>query len=199
MYWSQTEPAWMGVFIGLPDGRQYCRYELTWRGTPPEDAAKDIAEFRRRVVPSLGAVWAQPSLWPEKVTGPSIAAVFAYAGVTLRKGNDDRVNGWSRLRSWLRPRAYGDDWSPGLIVHPVCTRLIRTLPSLVAAPGDPDDVQDSPLAFPAHAVRFFLMGQPPPWQPVPAPEPGPDTWGAVLHKFRDRSSRTLVGADLVKR
>jgi hypothetical protein len=198
MYWSQTEPAWMGVFIGLPDGRQYLRYELTWRHASPEDAAKDIVAFRRRVVPALGSVWAQPALWPAGDFGPSVAQVFGQGGVSLRKGNDDRINGWSRLRSWLRPRVYGLDVSPGLIVHPVCNRFIRTLPSLVASPADPDDVRDSPLAFPAHAVRFFLMGQPPPWQPLPKPEPKEGTWGFELKKFREPPSRIVVGNDLVK-
>jgi len=199
LYWSQTEPAWMGVFLGLPDGRQYCRYELTWKGASPEEAATDIAGFRRRVVPTLDVVWAQPALWPKEGTGLSIASVFAAGGVTLRKGNDDRINGWSRLRSWLRPRLYGDQVSPGLIIDPVCTRLIRTLPALVASDTDPDDVAESPLAYPAHAVRMFVMGHPPPWQPPVRPAPPPGTWGHELKRFFETPKRTLVGEDLVKR
>ena len=201
MYWSQTEMAWLGIFFGLPDGRQYCRYELTWKGKAPEDAAKDIAGFRRLVVPTLGSIFAQPALWPddEDAGGPSIASVFADGGVNLRKGNDDRINGWSRVRSWLRPRLYHGEPSPGLIVHPVCQRLIRTLPALVSSDRDPDDVADTPLAYPANALRFFVMGTPPPWIPPVLPEPPPGTWGHELKKFFRPPSRVYVGHDLVKR
>lgn len=198
LYWSQTEAAWCGIFLGLPDGRQYCRYELTWKGKSPEDAAKDIAAFRRLVVPNLGSVWAQPALWPERDIGPSIASVFSQNGVALRKANDDRINGWSLMRSWLRPRLFGGQLSPGLVVHPVCQRLIRTLPALISSDRDPDDVADTPLAYPANAVRFFLMGQPPPWLPPPVPVPGEGTWGHALKKFRDKPARLFVGHDLVK-
>ena len=199
LYWSQTELAWMGIFLGLPDGRQYLRYELTWKGKAPEDAAKDIAAFRRLVVPTLGAIWAQPALWPEGETEPSIARMFWENSVMLRRANDDRINGWSRVRSWLRPRTYGGVVSPGLIIHPACSRLIRTLPSLVSSDRDPDDVADTPLAYPANALRFFVMGHPPPWQPPPVPKPEAGTWGHELKKFWDKPSRVLVGHDLVKR
>ena len=199
LYWSQTESAWLGIFLGLPDGRQYCRYELTWKNKAPEDAAKDIAAFRRLVVPSLGTVWAQPALWPEGEYGPSIASVFAENGVQLRRANDDRVNGWSRVRSWLRPRLYHGAVSPGLIVHPVCQRLIRTLPSLISSDRDPDDVADTPLAYPANALRFFVMGHPPPWLAPLPPTPGPGTWGHELKDFWNKPGRLLVGHDLVKR
>jgi len=199
LYWSQTESAWLGIFLGLPDGRQYCRYELTWKNKAPEDAAKDIAAFRRLVVPSLGTVWAQPALWPEGEYGPSIASVFAENGVQLRRANDDRVNGWSRVRSWLRPRLYNGAVSPGLIVHPVCQRLIRTLPSLISSDRDPDDVADTPLAYPANALRFFVMGHPPPWLAPLPPTPGPGTWGHELKDFWNKPGRLLVGHDLVKR
>lgn len=200
LHWSQTEAAWMGIAIGLPDGRQYLRYELTWKNASPEEAAKDIRGFRRIVVPTLGDVWAQPALWPKAgERGLSIAKVFAEGGITLRKANDDRVNGWSCLRSWLRPRMYGTVLSPGLIIHPVCQRLIRTLPTLVSDETNPDDVADSPLAFPANAVRYFLMGQPPPWQPPVKGDPPPGTWGHALRDKWSTPARPLVGADLVKR
>jgi len=188
----------MGIFLGLPDGRQYLRYELTWKGESPEHAARDIRGFRQLVVPALGSIYAQPALWP-KEGGPSIAAVFGDHGVTLRRANDDRINGWSRLRSWLQPRQYGVEWSPGLIIHPVCQRLIRTLPTLTAADGDPDDVADTPLAYPANAVRYFLQSCPPPWLPPPVPAPGPGTWGHELRRFRQNTGRVLVGHDLIKR
>lgn len=201
LYWSQTEMAWCGIFLGLPDGRQYCRYELTWKGVAPEEAARDLASFRRLIVPSLGSIWAQPTLWPEaKDPGaPSIAADFAAAGVFLRRGNEDRINGWSRVRSWLRPRTVHGVPTPALVIHPVCQRLIRTLPALVADATNPDDVAESPLAYPAHALRYFLMGQPPPWQPPPAPTPVPGTWGYALRRFTEPPTRVYVGHDLVRR
>jgi hypothetical protein len=198
LYWSQTEPAWMGIFFGLPDGRQYCRYELTWKHESPEHAAVDIRAFRTLVVPTLGSIYAQPAIWPKEDIGPSIAAVFGDAGVPLRKGNDDRINGWSRVRSWLRPRLYGAELSAGLIIHPVCQRLIRTLPAIVASDRDPDDVADTPIAFPANALRFFLMSRPAPWLPPPARVPAPGTWGHELKRFIETPARKLVGHDLIK-
>jgi hypothetical protein len=77
--------------------------------------------------------------------------------------------------------------------------LIRTLPALTSSDTDPDDVAETPLAYPANALRFFLMGQPPPWQPPVKPTPGPGTWGHELKKFFQPPVRALVGHDLVKR
>jgi hypothetical protein len=198
MHWTGTERAWCGFFANLIDGRVLLRHEMTWRNEVPERAAKDIvlrlkvlgvippsAAFADTFKPTarFTGVVANPDLWPKdaKAYGQCVAETFSRAGVPMRKGNGDRVNGWSRTRSWLAPQTWPNgSVSPALLIHPDCTIIVRSLPMLIANPKTPDDVLETVEEYPANGLRYYAMSRPVP-SVADVPELPP---GAIGHSLR---------------
>lgn len=182
MHWSYASKAWCGLFATLADGRSMVRHELTWIRTPPEEAAQDLKHFCKANQIKLNYVVAQPDIFPSKSgRGETVSETFSRCGVPMQKGDDDRLNGWSRVRSWLQPTKREDgSASPSLIIHADCKYLIRTLPALVSASDNPDDVDESPEEFPANGVRYYVMSRPMPNEVSPKELPE----GAIGHDLR---------------
>jgi hypothetical protein len=187
MHWSESARGWLGLFASLSDGRMMLRHELTFRRTSPEDVADLVVRFcaTRALTPPL--IFAQPDIFPKKdARGETIAGVFRGKGIPLCVGDDDLVNGLSRIRSWLKLRTQADGrLAPSLVIHRDCTHAIRTLPTLVQVEGHPDEID--PLlqeAYPANGIRFYLMSRPMPAVNVELPEPGEGTWGHALRHVR---------------
>lgn len=183
MRWSYTSRAWIGFFAQLPDGRAYLRYELAFREKSPEQAAVIIKAKQREWNIEPMYVAANPELWPEKKNsrGESISETFLRAGIRVIKGSGDRVNRWSRVRSWLDVKTWQNgEQSPSLVIHPSCVVLLRTLPTLVSAKTDPDDIDATPDEYPAEGVGHYAMSR-----PMPSPDEEPELpVGAIGHSLR---------------
>jgi hypothetical protein len=199
LHWSYATKAWLGFCESLPGGRMIVRHEMTFIRTAPEDAAVAIVKRARALEIPLAGVLAQPELFPKDkhYGGEKISQTFARHGVMLRPADDDAINGWSRLRSWLQLR----DGEPAMTIHRDCAYLLRTLPMIIADEKNPDDIADTPDANPVKALRYYVMSRPLPWQPDPALKPGPGTWGhALRHLFDPQSKpREFVGDDLYEK
>lgn len=191
MRWSYTHRAWVGFFAQLPDGRAYLRHEMTFREKSPEYAAADILAKAKALDIDITYIAANPELWPDKskgATGEFVAETLSRAGLPMIRGTKDRVNRWSRLRSWLEVKSWPDPakpsetiTSPSLIIHPSCVVLLRTLPTLVSAKTDPDDIDETPDEYPAAGVSYYAMSRP---MPSADDEPElPD--GAIGHSLRE--------------
>lgn len=200
MHWSYSTRAWCGLAQVLPDGRVFLRYEQTFLRVTPEDAAAELLAFWKDRRLQVQAVFAQPKLWPAvKEAGEHIAETFMRAGLPMVKANDNRVMGWSRLRSWLVPREWAQPpqgsrglphtiTSPTLIIHPDCAKLIRALPTLIEDDHHPDDIADSPDVIPAHGLRYLAMARPAaPW--LDAPPLPPNAIGHVIEELRREAAR----------
>lgn len=99
-------------------------------------------------------------------TGISTAEIFAKHGVPLTKATKDRVNGWKRLHSWLRPfihDAEGNPW-PRLMFTEACVNTIRTYPALEVDKSDPNDINTHQEDHPQDVDRYFVMSRPAPGQ-----------------------------------
>lgn len=108
----------------------------------------------------LGLRIADPSIWTRTGAGPPIADQFADQGVVFRKANNARVDGWMRLRQYLRVNeATG---APHLVIFENCTNLIRTLPMLVHSDTRPEDLNTKQEDHAADALRYLVMTRPPP-------------------------------------
>lgn len=200
MRWSQHERAWFGAIRMLPDGRAFVRYELTWLQKTPEFAAEEIRQSCARWGITLQSLVANHHLWPKgDETGQTISETFQRFSLPMRRGSEDRINGWSRLRSWLEKRPYPSGILPSLWIHADCQRLIRTLPTLVRQERHPDDTDDTPESYPADALRVFVMSRPIPGTPLAPSPPPPGTWGHELARFFEpQDERRRVGASLVR-
>jgi len=103
---------------------------------------------------------ADPSIWTRTGAGPPIADQFADEGVIFRKANNARIDGWMRVRSFLRVNEATAQ--PHLIIFKTCTNLIRTLPMLVHDDRRPEDVNTKQEDHAADALRYMLMTRPAP-------------------------------------
>jgi hypothetical protein len=197
MFWSATAPAWCGFFANMKDGRVLCRHELNWFGEVPEQAAQDIKDAMKRWdITRFTGVVANPELWPKKKqAGQTVSETFSRFGIAIRKGNDDRINGWSRVRSWMLVKEWpGDDGekfaSPSLIIHPECAQLVRTFPTLIASATHPDDVSPCIEEYPASGVRFYAMSRPAP-TPHPILELPEGAIGRELQSLREELAASV--------
>jgi phage terminase large subunit len=156
-------PKWVGVDYGYaapfcalwlardkPGGRIYVFRELYGTGLRDERQADLIRERSNGEViqqlildPSMFAVRAEQMR-------PSIAQVYAQRGLQqmvtqgIFPGQNSRKQGWSIVR---RALAYDLDADPPVlprlqVMRQRCPNLMRTLPSLVHDPLDPEDVAD---------------------------------------------------------
>jgi hypothetical protein len=182
MLWSESTRAWCGFIESRPNHCLHLRHELTWIRVAPEDAAKDIVRKCKDWDLGTPIIYAQPALFPaDKSRGETVSQTFQSFGVTLRKADDDTVNGWSRVRSWLRSRT--SDGAPRFTVHEDCKYFRKTFPTLIQDPAHPDEVLDTPDANPASGLRFYLMARPSPFVTV-EPDIPPDAIYWAVEEIR---------------
>jgi len=142
------------------DGRITVVKEYVFKMTIASEVAKEIAKaatslgIKRLTGPGDTEMWK-----PQTDSGESIAETFTRFGVHLTKADKDRVNGWQRLRHWLRPAPDGDPW---LQVTEDCPYLSRTIPSLVMHEKFPEDIADGLEDHAADALRYLVMSRPSP-------------------------------------
>jgi|KBSMisStandDraft_5_1062788.scaffolds.fasta_scaffold00176_29 phage terminase large subunit len=116
---------------------------------------------------------------------------FRRNGVPLHPADNDRVNGWGRVRAWLRTNpATG---KPFLRVHPRCQYLIRTLGAVLMDSDRPEDVDTDGPDHACDALRYFLMGRPSPARDQPTLVYPPGTVGWLKRQaLREQEPRERV-------
>ena len=91
--------------------------------------------------------------------GETIADTFIMNGVPIIKADNDRMNGWMRVRENL---AVAPDGRPYVQIFSTCRNLIRTLPLLSYDKHDHEDVGDNQEDHAAESLRYGLMTRPSP-------------------------------------
>lgn len=157
--WGYLRPGVCLWFAALPDGRLYVEDEYVFSETIASEVAREIRARSKRRGLRVRYTSADPAMWIRSgESGESIAETFARAGWPLRQSKNERVNGWQRVRHWLRPDAEG---KPLLQVSEHnCPYLTRTLPQLLSDEGKPEDVDTSGEDHAADALRYALMSRP---------------------------------------
>jgi phage terminase large subunit len=201
--WGYTQPACWGAFVHVGDNHWHCPLVLKQTKLEPEDWAALIHDARL----TLGytrpkyAV-ADPKIFSED-RGESIADTFARHGIRFqravnRRSDSEREMGWPRLASWFRfdpasvvQNSAGDVLAgmPWLTFDPDgASYLVRTIPSLLADPHNPEDVDTSLDDHGADMCRYFAMSRPP-LAKIPRP---PQAMAEVLSPawFRKRNAVT---------
>ena len=191
LFWSESTRAWCGFVESQPDGCLLLRHELTWVRTPPEEAAAQIVTRCKDWGIGTTTIYAQPELFPrEKSRGETVSHIFRAYGVSLREADDDAVNGWSRVRSWLKSRTA--DGKPRLTIHADCKHFRKTFPTLIQDPAHLDEVLDTPDANPASGLRFYLMSRPSPFLAVEPVIPPDAVYWAVEEMRRANIERNRL-------
>lgn len=110
-----------------------------------------------------------PSTFAKTGVGPPIAQQYMDHGVPVRRALNARVDGWARVREYLRAREgppLPDDPEKkptlmvGLRIFKTCTNLVRTLPMLVHDTKNPEDLDSDGEDHAADALRYGLMSRP---------------------------------------
>lgn len=104
---------------------------------------------------------APPDLWNRRQeTGQSAADIFAANGVTLTKTSNDRLDGWSAVKEWLRVYVDVDGSKRArLRIFNTCKNLIRTLQAVQHDDKKINDVATEPheLTHAPDALRHFCV------------------------------------------
>lgn len=98
--------------------------------------------------------YADPSMWAEKNVEDRTFSTFdeyKSEGVLLTKADNERVLGWSRIRTFMADLADGD---PGLIIFENCDNLIRTIGAMPYAKSNPDDIDTMAEDHAVDALRY---------------------------------------------
>lgn len=192
------DPAVLLYAVALPDGHLHVEREIVWRETVAEDVAAQIKRDCTDHGIPLTAIWYDPSMNIRSgQSGESIAETMRRIGLPLVVSAHERINGWQRLRHWLRPNpATGKPWMT--INAKDCPGLVRTLPALIHDEHVREDVdKKSTIDHWAEALRRLLMGRPAPMQIGKQDhEPPPDSAGALMREAM-RANLPVMGADRV--
>lgn len=125
-----------------------------------ETSIKDVATeyHKRNTMRGISPRWVVANRDLFKPGGENIAETFLRHDVLLMRANDDRVNGWMRVRAWLD---VNDDGVAFLrVVAANCPYLCSTLPTLLADPAHTDDILPRQEANAADAIRYAAMSRP---------------------------------------
>lgn len=97
---------------------------------------------------------ADPSIFKHE-GGPSIAEIMSVNGLDWRRGDNDRVPGWSEVRRRLN----GIGGRPLLYFLDCCEDSIRTIPTLQVKEDKPEDLDTEGEDHSADELRYACMGR----------------------------------------
>jgi phage terminase large subunit len=187
-----------------PDGHLDVEHEYVFNGPKrskqvAKEVAQEIVARTQREGLQLRRVFGDPSMNEQRghLSGETIMDTFKRQRVPVVRADNDRVNGWARLRAWLRDRP---DGTPFLRIHPRCAYLTRTFGAVTM---DDDVDGDLDTDGPDHALdtlRYIVMGRhQAPGEGVPA-KPLPGTVGAMKLELLQMHARAgVLGLGNVRR
>lgn len=183
-----------------PDGQLLIEDEYTFNGKRRQkqvavEVAREIAQRNKDRGVRLRGTYADPAMFMRTgQVGQSIAEMFAHEGVSLTEANNDRINGWAKMRAWFRamPAASGQtEPRPWLVIHPRCVQLIRTLPQLIMDPSRPEDIETNGPDHWADALRYLMAGRPAPTPDFQEQTYPKGTAGWMMEQMLSRSRRVM--------
>jgi hypothetical protein len=131
----------------------------------------------------IGLTYADPAMWARKNSKEDVvtstADEYQAKGVPLTKADNDRINGWRKVRRILEDLPDGD---PGLLVAPWCVNFIRTFSELPSDKTNPEDVDTKAEDHLADCLRYDCTDQVSESVIPPAPRvKEPDRWAGIKH------------------
>lgn len=198
--WGYRDYGVCGWYACLPDGRLIKTQEYLFREMLARDVAQEIRDRSRGM--KIRYTVADPSIWiRDPVAGESIAETFAKWKVPLLPADNDRINGWHRLHSYLRETTTVVTPEKGIEVPmlqfygPGCPYTVRTIPSMTVSSSRPEDIETKNVEdHAADETRYAVMSRPAPsrWAPA-APQIDP------TFRLSGEAKRLLREARRVKR
>lgn len=163
-----------------PDGQLYIYRELYQAGLTYSNLADELASHSPDHEFISYDAW-DPAIWQKKgeneaglcgaeimhnrwqeLHPPKIGQNSPHRRLNLQRGNNDRLQGWSVLRDYLKPYHKNGTLTADLQVFDTCPELIRTLPSLIYDEHKVEDLDTDGEDHAADALRYGIMSRPQP-------------------------------------
>ena len=160
--WGYNAPGVVLWWACLPDGHYHIARELKFQGQSVETVATAIAKITRELeIERLRYLVADPAIWQKTGhgRGESVAETLQRRRLPMRKGDNDRLNGWLRCHELLADDAAGEPW---LTVDPACRYGVRSVPAQMSDKRDPDDLDTGGDDHWVDAFRYGAMSRPSP-------------------------------------
>ena len=197
MDWGYTSPGVHLWSVVLPDGHLHVERELKFKETVAIEVGEQICGTNTDYGLDLSVTYADPSMWIRSgQTGESIAETLLRAGVPLYRANHERINGWQRLRHWLRDSPH--DGTPWLTFDPDCRYLVRTIPALIHDETHVEDVDTKGDDHAADALRYLVMGRPAPPAAKAKPALPKDSVGTLFQEVMMAGNQEVLGRQNVR-
>lgn len=168
--WGYINPGCCLWWACLPDRRYYIRHELKFSHWTIARVKQEIHDITLdNGIHHIRYTVADPAVKAKfGDTGESIQETFQRAtkwkngppiNMPLQLGDNNRKNGWQRVREMLELR---EDGYPTIIIHPDCRYLIRSLAQATSAKNDPEDVDTNSDDHALDSLRYGAMSRPAP-------------------------------------
>ena len=162
MDWGFNDPCAVYWHAVAPDRRIYTYKEIYQNQTLAADMAKLILQMDGK--DKISYTVASPDTWQKRglkdaMGGECIADTFCRMKVPLIKADNDRKNGWQRMRENL---AIAPDGKPYWQIFSNCTNLIRTIPVAFYDQHDHEDVSANCEDHGIESTRYAMMSRPSP-------------------------------------
>lgn len=167
--WGFHSPGCILWAAVMPGHRIHVVREWKFTDTVDEDIAAGWKSRTKALGIKVQYVAADPSMWirdgRNASRGQSRAETFIRAGMPMRKAENARPDGWSRLHSFLRVptddrgNATGE---PLLTVDETCRYLRRSIPAQQSDKTNADDIDTNGDDHGADALRYLVMSRPNP-------------------------------------
>jgi hypothetical protein len=145
------------------DGRLWIYRECYELKVIESDQATRIADYESDE--HIRQRFADPAMWAKTGSAPSPSQAYESVGIYLTPATNDRIPGWSRVRSWLSSypacpihREQGWEECPRIHISTACVNLLRTLPSMPRDPRKPEDLDTKAEDHAVDALRYLVMG-----------------------------------------
>jgi phage terminase large subunit len=167
--WGFRSPACTLWHAVSPEGRVYTYREAYVKGKDTPWLAQNNVKLTGNE--TLRYKVGDPACFNNTAGGPTVAEVMAINGWAMLTAENDRKNGWARVRDYLaweendqgqltREPTWQIFDGPGAPQGLGCPNLIRTLPALVHDPYDPEDVNSDCEDHAPDTARYGLMTRP---------------------------------------
>ncbi len=154
--WGFNNPGCFLLWLILPDGHYHIWREYKFQQMTVWDVGQTIQKQLRDLHLKLSYLVADPACWQHTGAehGEAIGETFLRVGLPMRKGDNDRKNGWQRVHELLRVAPDGRPWLT-VEADPYCKYLRR---SLAAAKSDKHDLDDVDTRSDDHALDSLRYG-----------------------------------------
>lgn len=169
MDWGHNSPGCIGWAAVMPGHRIHLVREWKFSWLADEEIAAGWKSRTKELGIEVLYVAGDPSMWirdgRSSSRGQSRAETFIRAGMPMRKAENARPDGWSRLHSFLRVpmddegRVIG---SPLLTIDESCRYLRRSIPAQQSDKTDADDVNTKGDDHGVDMLRYLVMSRPMP-------------------------------------